>query len=97
VVPNAATEHWLAERDGVPALNRALNRLFAPGVRFTPATIQLRLARAQRPGSRILTPLGPTDDGPATLLDAGPLYAGQSVEQISELRPAAEVVAELTP
>jgi NAD(P)H-dependent flavin oxidoreductase YrpB (nitropropane dioxygenase family) len=97
VVPNAATEHWLAERGGVPALNRALNRLFAPGVRFTPATIQQRLARAQRPSSRFLTPLGPTDDGPATLLDAGPLYAGQSVERIGELRSAAEVVAELTP
>jgi nitronate monooxygenase len=97
VVPNAATEHWLAGREGVPALNRALNRLFAPGVRFTPATLQQRLARAQRPSSRFLTPLGPTDDDPVTLLDAGPLYAGQSVERIDELRSAAEIVAELTP
>jgi nitronate monooxygenase len=97
VVPNAATEHWLDGDSRVPALNRALNRLFAPGVRFTPAAAQLRLARAQRPDSRLLTPLGPTDDGPATLLDAGPLYAGETVARIDQLRPAAEIVGALTP
>lgn len=97
VVGNAATERWLADDPRIPAFNRALNRIFASGARFTPATVQLRLARAQRPGSRLLLPLGATDDGPATLVDAGPLYAGETVARIDELRPAAEIVANLTP
>lgn len=97
VIRNAATEHHLDDGRRVPALNRALNRAFSPGVRFTPASIQARLARAQRPDSRLLTPLGPTDDGPANLVDAGPLYAGRTVARIDDLRPAAEIVRALTP
>jgi nitronate monooxygenase len=96
-IANAATEHHLGGDSRVPTLNRALNRLSAPGARFTPASIQRRLIHAQRPSSRMLTPQGPTDDGPATLLDAGPLYAGQTVARIKEIRPAAEIVAALTP
>jgi nitronate monooxygenase len=97
VVANAATERWLGEDPRGPAASRALNRLLAPGTRYMPAALQARLVRAQRPGSRLLTPAGPTDDGPATLLDAGPLYAGETVARIATVRPAAELVAELTP
>jgi len=97
VVPNEATAHWLGADPRGPALNRAINRLTAPGARFLPASMQARLARAQRPGSRLLTPLGPTDDGPDTLVEAGPLYAGQTVARISSIRPATEIVADLTP
>ena len=78
-----------------PSTNRALNHLMAPGVRYTPPSLQLRMMRAQRPGSRILTPAGPTDDGPATLVDAGALYAGETVARIGEIRPAAEIVRDL--
>jgi NAD(P)H-dependent flavin oxidoreductase YrpB (nitropropane dioxygenase family) len=95
VVPNAATERWLGGDPRGPALNRALNRLMAPGARLMPASAQFRLASAQRPGSRLLTPIGPTDDGPETLVDAGPLYAGQTVSRIKDVRPAAELVAAL--
>jgi nitronate monooxygenase len=97
VVANGATEHWLAGDPRGPALNRALNRLTAPGVRYMPVSIQHRIARAQRPASRLLSPAGPTDDGPANLVDAGPLYAGQTVSRVDEVRPAAEIVASLTP
>jgi nitronate monooxygenase len=97
VVPNAATEHQLSGGSRVPALNRVLNHLSAPGIRFTPTAIQRRLIRAQRPASRLLTPQGPTDDVPATMLDAGPLYAGQTVARIDEIRPAAEIVIDLAP
>jgi NAD(P)H-dependent flavin oxidoreductase YrpB (nitropropane dioxygenase family) len=97
VVANAATEHWLAGDPRGPALNRALNHLTAPGARYMPAAIQLRVAKAQRPPSRLLSPAGPTDAGPANLVDAGPLYAGQTVSRIDEVRPAAEIVRELTP
>jgi nitronate monooxygenase len=97
VVANAATQRWLGDDRDVPALNRALNRLLGTGARFTPATLQRSLVQRQRPGSRLLTPQGPTDDGPGNLVDGGPLYAGKTVARIDEVRPAAEVVAELTP
>lgn len=97
VVANAATDRQLsADRRG-PVLNRALNRLSGPGARYIPASIQGRLARSRRPGSRLLSPQGPTDDGPTNLLDAGPLYAGQTVAGISDIRPAAEIVRQLIP
>jgi nitronate monooxygenase len=112
VVPNAATEHWLGgvrpfptykggkdERRLVraPGANRALNRLLAPGARYTPSSLQLGMMRRQRPGSRLLTPAGPTDDGPATLVDAGALYAGGTVARIGDVRPAAALVRDLAP
>jgi hypothetical protein len=78
-------------------LNRLLNRLLAPGARYTPSALQTRLVRAQRPGSRLLTPAGPTDDGPETLLDAGALYAGKTVARIADVRPAGDLVRALTP
>jgi NAD(P)H-dependent flavin oxidoreductase YrpB (nitropropane dioxygenase family) len=101
VVPNAATERWLSPQDGrgrlerPPLANRALNRLLAPGARYLPSSLQARMIGAQRPGSRLLSPAGPTDDGPATLVDAGALYAGETVARIDAVRPAADLVAEL--
>ncbi len=111
VVPNAATDHFLGRRSSLgritrpkderqellrgPRFNRLLNHLLAPGVRCTPPSLQARMIRAQRPGSRLLTPAGPTDDGPATLVEAGALYAGETVARIDEVRPAAELVREL--
>jgi NAD(P)H-dependent flavin oxidoreductase YrpB (nitropropane dioxygenase family) len=97
VIRNAATECHLDADGRVPALNRAINRLLAPGARFTPASLQRRLVRAQRPSSRLLTPLGPIDDGPPNLLDAGALYAGQTVGRIADVQPATEIVNALTP
>ncbi len=97
VVANAATAHWLGGDPRGPRLNRALNRLSGIGARRAPPALQARLARAQHPTGRLLTPAGPTDDGPATLVDAGPLYAGETVARIDAISPAAEIVAALTP
>lgn len=97
VVANAATDRGLKGDPRGPAFNRALNRLTAPTARYVPSSIQARLARSQRPGSRLLSPPGPTDDGPVNLLDAGPLYAGETVARIGDVRPAAEIVRSLTP
>jgi len=111
VVPNLATERWLGgvrpllargrtkdERRVVlraPSANRALNRLLAPGARYTPPSLQARMMRAQRPGGRLLTPAGPTDDGPPSLVEAGALYAGETVARIDAVRPAGDLVREL--
>jgi nitronate monooxygenase len=97
VVANAATAHWLGTDRRGPRLNRTLNRLSGPGGRFMPPSLQARLARAQRPGSRLLTPIGPTDDGFPNLVDAGPLYAGESVARIEDVLPARDLVSALTP
>lgn len=91
VVPNAATARW----GDPPRLNRFLNHLLAPGVRYAPPGLQARMIRAQRPGSRLLSPAGPTDDGPETLIDAGALYAGETVARIEDVRPAAALVRDL--
>ena len=80
-----------------PTLNRLANRLLAPGARYVPTTLQARMIRAQRPGSRLLSPAGPTDDGPDSLLDAGALYAGETVARITDVRPAADLVRALAP
>ena len=78
-----------------PHLNQLLNHLLAPGVRYAPPRLQERMVRAQRPGSRLLSPAGPTDDGPETLVEAGALYAGETVARIGEVRPAAALVRDL--
>ena len=111
VVPNSATAHYLGRRSSfvgntpikderrvvlrAPSANRALNRLLAPGARYTPPSLQARMVRAQRPGSRLLTPAGPTDDGPPSLVEAGALYAGETVARIDTVRPAVDLVREL--
>jgi hypothetical protein len=78
-------------------VRRAVNRLSAIGSRRMPLSLQARLARAQRPGSLLLSPTPPTDDGPASLVDAGPLYAGETVARIHDVSSAARLVAALTP
>ena len=97
VVPNAATERWLDGDPRGPALNRVLNAALAPGARYVPAAVQARMSAAQRPTSRLLGPAAPTVDAPASLLDAGALYAGETVARIEDVMPAAELVAELSP
>jgi NAD(P)H-dependent flavin oxidoreductase YrpB (nitropropane dioxygenase family) len=97
VIPNAATRHWLRADPRGPRLSRALNHLLAPGARYTPGSVQLRMAKAQRPTSRLLTPFAPIDDGPSNLIEAGALYAGETVARIDAVRPAAELVRSLAP
>jgi nitronate monooxygenase len=113
VVRNAATDRWLSTRRSAPdrqirpeeerrilrgpSANRIVNRLLAPAARYLPDSLQRRMIVAQRPGSRLLTPAVPIDDGPGTLVDAGALYAGETVARIAEVEPAARLVRELAP
>jgi nitronate monooxygenase len=59
--------------------------------------VQDRAITTQRPSRPFLGPQPPTDDGPANLIDSGPLYAGVNVVRITDIRPAAELVKTLTP
>jgi nitronate monooxygenase len=94
VVRNAATERWLRGDDRGPAWIRGLQRASGPMSRLPVAVIQ-RLAGSQRPGMPLLGPASATVDDPVSLVDAGPLYAGECVARISEVRPAGELVREL--
>jgi NAD(P)H-dependent flavin oxidoreductase YrpB (nitropropane dioxygenase family) len=97
VVPNAATRRWLDADPRGPGWIRTANRLTAPLVMRVPEAIQDRALAFQRPSFPFLGPVMALDDGPRSLLDSGPLYAGASVTRISDVRPAAEIVAKLTP
>jgi nitronate monooxygenase len=57
----------------------------------------VRNAATENGSSEPLPPLAATDDGPAELVDNGPLYAGETVARVADIRPAAELVADLTP
>jgi NAD(P)H-dependent flavin oxidoreductase YrpB (nitropropane dioxygenase family) len=97
VIPNDATRRWLRGDPRGPRWIRAANRLSAPLAGRIPAAIQERAIQHQRPSQPFLGPQPPTDDGPANLLDSGPLYAGMNVTRISDIRPAVELVRTLTP
>jgi nitronate monooxygenase len=88
VLPNAATERWLAGDPRGPSAARLFNRVASrlPLPDGTPLQ-SLRLP--------LLTPHAATDERPASALDAAPLYAGETVARIHDIRPAAELVREL--
>lgn len=97
VVPNAATERQLTATGAVPLGNRMINRMSAVTAKRTPDWVLASLVRRQRPASRLLTPLSPSDLMPGAFVDAGPLYAGETVRRIDQLMPAAAIVDALTP
>jgi nitronate monooxygenase len=95
VVPNAATQRWLGRDRRGPAWVRAFQRATAPALSRLPVPVQLRIAATQRPNRPLFGPAAATEGGPPTLVDAGPLYAGESVARIDDVRPAGELVREL--
>ena len=94
VVPNAAIEQ-LKSNGHTPMTNRAVNRISGLGSRHAPAGLQGRLIEQQRPDGRILTPQAPLDDAWSNLVEAGPLYAGESALRMSSVKPAAQIVTDL--
>jgi nitronate monooxygenase len=97
VIPNAATRRWLRDDPRGPGWIRTANRVTAPIANRFPATVQDRLIGKQSPSQPFLGPQPATDDGPANLVESGPLYAGMNVGRITDIRPAGEIVKALTP
>jgi nitronate monooxygenase len=97
VIPNRATRRWLRGDPRGPRWIRTANRLTARLASRLPTGVQARALTAQRPSRPFLGPQPPTDDGPPSLLDSGPLYAGMNVTRVTGIRPAAELVKTLTP
>jgi nitronate monooxygenase len=95
VLWNEATRRWLAKDTRGPAWVRALNFALAPALRRVPLEQQGRLARIQRADRPLLGPSAATAGAPG-LLEAGPLYAGECVARIHDIRRAADLVNELS-
>jgi nitronate monooxygenase len=96
VVRNAATERWLRDDPRGPGWVRGLHCATAPVLSRLPVSVIQRASHFQRPGMPLLGPAAATVGDPASLLDSGPLYAGQCVARIEDVPPAAEVVRRLS-
>jgi nitronate monooxygenase len=95
VLWNEATERWLGDDRRGPRWVRALNRITAPVAARTPDALQTPLVRRQSAALPLFTPLAVTAELPSRLLDATPLYAGESVARLYDIRPAGELTREL--
>ena len=81
-------ERWLGNDPRGPSAARLFNRL----VSRLPLPNGRPLQHLRLP---LLTPHAATDERPDSALDAAPLYAGETVARIHDIRPAAELVKEL--
>jgi nitronate monooxygenase len=95
VVPNAATARWLQSDRRGPAWARAVNRLGAPLASRLPGAVRDRALRSQSTRLPLFSPQPPSAASPETLLEAGPLYAGETVARIESLRNAGPLTREL--
>ena len=95
VIRNAATDRWLRRDPRGPLPVRAFNRLSAPALRRLPPSAREALVSRQRPGRPLFSPVAPTRGRPDGLVEAAPLYAGQTVSRLDDLPPAREVVRRL--
>ncbi len=95
VVPNEATDRWLRRGSRGPGWLRVFHRATSPALSRLPVPVQFRLAATQKASRPMFGPAAATIDGPPNLIDAGPLYAGECVDRISDIRPAGEIVQEL--
>jgi NAD(P)H-dependent flavin oxidoreductase YrpB (nitropropane dioxygenase family) len=95
VIHNAATDRWLRDDPRGPAWVRRLHRVTTPLLSHAPMAVAMLAVRAQRPGMPLLSPAAPTVADPVSLLDSGPLYAGECIARIHDIRPAGDIVADL--
>ena len=93
VLWNEACERWLDENGNEPSWVRALQT----GLSVLPRRLLEPLIALQRPELPLFSPYAPTTSMPKQLLDAGALYAGQTVARLHDVRPAGELTRELVP
>jgi NAD(P)H-dependent flavin oxidoreductase YrpB (nitropropane dioxygenase family) len=92
VIPNAATDRWARGDARGAAPVRALNRMTGGLGSRLPMSVGARLAEHARLAVPLYGPAAPVAGWPEHRLDTAPLYAGETVARISEIRPAGELV-----
>jgi NAD(P)H-dependent flavin oxidoreductase YrpB (nitropropane dioxygenase family) len=97
VLPNETTRRWLAKNVRGPAHVRALHTALGPVAHRIPTRIRDRFATRNSAGPLDLTPGPPSEGMSDETLETHPLYAGETVARVNDIRPAAEIVRELTP
>jgi NAD(P)H-dependent flavin oxidoreductase YrpB (nitropropane dioxygenase family) len=97
VLHNEATRRWLKRDPRGPAAVRLLHWALSPAARRAPESVQERLAQRISSGPLDLTPPAPTAGMPGEALETQPLYAGETVARINDVRPAAELLRGMVP
>jgi nitronate monooxygenase len=92
---NEAARRWLRRDARGPGWVRALNTLAGPLARRLPAAVQASLLASQAPSRPFFSSQPPTDATPAPLVEAMPLYAGESVARIADIPYAGVLTREL--
>lgn len=93
VLWNEACERWLGGDRRGPAWVRAAQTALS----VLPQEALEPLVARQSPSLPLFGPYAPATDRGRNLLDAGPLYAGESVARLHDVRPAGELVRALAP
>jgi NAD(P)H-dependent flavin oxidoreductase YrpB (nitropropane dioxygenase family) len=96
VVPNLATERWCARDELGPKWLRAATRILEPLTRLAPPRAAEQVIALQRVDRPLFSPIPLVRGMKAGLVEVTPLYAGECVTRIRELRSAADVVRELS-
>jgi len=92
---NEAADRWLRDDPLGPRWVRLANRAAGPLLSRLPDSLQGSTLKRQSASIPFLSPQPPTSNTPPNLLDSGPLYAGECVARIHDIRPAGELVREL--
>lgn len=94
VCPNAATRRWCGPSGDVPRWLTAMNSASYRPSRLLSLDRAASLVRIQKPSRPLFSPFPLNRDMPEWP-DTTPLYAGTAIADMNELRPVADVVAEL--
>ena len=95
VIANAATERWLGGDQQGPISRAGGSPRERAGTPRLPFALADRLASVQRAGLPLFGPSAPLRGSPERMVDAAPLYAGETVARIADVRPAGELVRAL--
>lgn len=94
VAPNDATRRWCRENARAPRWLAGLNALSEVPGRLLSMRVAASLVRGQRVGLPFFSP-SPLTRGMPERTGVTPLYAGECVARIGDIRPAGEIVREL--
>jgi NAD(P)H-dependent flavin oxidoreductase YrpB (nitropropane dioxygenase family) len=97
VLPNEATRRWLRNDPLGPARIRRLHKALTPMALRIPARLQRPMEVIGSTNWLALSAQTPSAAFSAQALERSPLYAGETVRRIQDVRSAAQLVRDLTP